>query len=243
MKSAVDLDDVGTWPPDVRRLAEHWGAMLDGTTRFACDLALPDTVQESFMALIGDGPLRAYHSARLLDEEAQAIRRRGLIPLSEDLVTSRVRAACASGHLMAAERDALLSDSAFASGSTTGRPGQVCAVAGRCIFDDEPEAVELLLRLWGGEAIYRAHESTVLGERLRSLGKPSIVVVNLRLAACSRFPFSAPSIAKLFVGRLLHLPETYGDVHYYGPVTPRNIVDIWQPGHHEYDRHHHLPHN
>ncbi len=149
MQPAVDLDDVGTWPPAIRAFTEHWAAAQDGTTRFACDLALPETVQESFMTLIGAWPLRAYHSARLLDEEAEAIRHHGLIPLSEGLVTSRIHTACASGHLSAAERDALLSGSVFASANTAGRPGQVCAVAGRNIFDDDPEAVDLLLRLWG----------------------------------------------------------------------------------------------
>jgi hypothetical protein len=28
-----------------------------------------------------------------------------------------------------------------------------------------------------------------------------------------------------------------GDVHCYGPVTQEDIVDIWQPGHRDYDRH------
>ena len=57
----------------------------------------------------------------------------------------------------------------FASDSA-GRSGQVYAVVGRTIFDDDPTAVDLLLGLWGGEAIYWAHERTVLAGRLRTLG-------------------------------------------------------------------------
>jgi hypothetical protein len=204
-------------------------------------LALPDHAEESFRSLIDHWPVRVYHSARLLDEEVWAIRHHGLFSLSEDLVTSRIRSACASGHLSTAERDALLSSSVFASGNITGRYGQVCAVAGRRIFDDDPPAIELLLCLWGGEAIYWAHESTALGERLRDLGKPAVVVVNLNFATSSRPPFFAPMLAKLFVGKILRLNRSYGDVYYYGSVMPQDIVDIWQPGHREYDRHHRLP--
>jgi hypothetical protein len=97
-------------------------------------------------------------------------------------MTSRVRNAYASGHLTATELDALILGNVFASGNAAARPGQVCAVAGRAIFDDDPAAVDLLLGLWGGEAVYWAtHESTALAARLRTLGKPSTVVVNLRL--------------------------------------------------------------
>jgi hypothetical protein len=53
----------------------------------------------------------------------------------------------------------------------------------------------------------------------------------------SRAPFFAPSLSRLFVGRLLQLPETYGDVHCYGPVRREDIVDVWQPGHRDYDCH------
>jgi hypothetical protein len=79
------------------------------------------------------------------------------------------------------------------------------------------------------------------GARLRVLGKPSIVVVNLRLTGNSRPQFFAPSLENLFVRRLLQLPETYGDVHHYSPVWPEDITDIWQPGHCDYDRHPLLP--
>jgi len=241
MQPAVDLDGIATWPPAVRDFAEHWATALDGTTRVACDLALSETAQDSFATLIGDRLIRAYHSTRLLEEEATAIRSQGLIPLTEELVTSRVQAAYASGHLTAAERDVFLSDSIFASGNAAGRRGQVCAVVGRTVFDEDPEAVDLLLRMWGGEAIYWAHERTALAGRLRALGKPSIVVINLHLTGHSQHPLFAPPLSKLFVGRLLQMPETHGDAHYYGRVRSEEIMDIWQPGHHEYDRHHRIP--
>jgi len=233
--AAVDIDDVGTWPPRIRAFCKNWASVLQDT-RFITDLKLPDGEEASFETMIGHLPLRAFHCTRLMDEEAEAIRRQGLVPLSERLVASRIRRAYVSGHLTAAERDTLTSGTVFASGNAAGRPGQVCAVMGRTIFSEDPAAVDLMLGLWGGEAIYWAHESTALAARLRTLGKPSIVVINLRMAGSSRVPFFAPSPAKLFVGHLLQLPGAYGDVHYYGPVRREDIVDIWQPGHRDYDR-------
>jgi hypothetical protein len=109
MHSALDLDDTGSWPPAIRAFAERWATALDGSTRFTRDLAVPDATEESFKVLIGEQPVRAYHCTRLLDGEAAAIRRTGLLPLSEDSVIRRVQAAYASGHLTAAERDVLLS--------------------------------------------------------------------------------------------------------------------------------------
>jgi hypothetical protein len=236
MELVVDLDDVNTWPPDIRTFAEKWALTLQGTTR-VLDLDLPNVEHASFMTMICQRPLRAFHSTRLLDEEAAAIRRQGLHPLSEELVTSRVRNAYAAGHLTATERNALLLGNVFASGNAAGRSGQVSTVVGRTIFDDEPSAVDFLLGMWGGEAVYWAHESTALADRLRMLGKPSIVVVSLRLSGYSRAPFFAPSPAKLFVGRLLELPDAYGEVHCFGPIRQEDVVEIWQPGHGDYDRH------
>lgn len=76
MQPAVDLDGIATWPSAVTGFAERWAAALDGTTHVACDLALPEAAQDSFLALIGDRPVRAYHSTRLLEEEAVAVRSR-----------------------------------------------------------------------------------------------------------------------------------------------------------------------
>ncbi len=126
----MDLDDARTWPPAVLDFAEHWGAVLDGATGHPCDLAVP-AAQESFMALIGDQPLRAYHSTRLLDEETADIQRGGLVPLTDELVASRIRRARLAGYLTDAEGDTLLAKSALAPGGSEGqRRGQVCAVPG-----------------------------------------------------------------------------------------------------------------
>jgi hypothetical protein len=111
-----------------------------------------------------------------------------------------------------AERDALLSGSIFASGNVARRRGQVCAVVGRTVFDEEPGAVDLLLRMWGGEAIYWAHERAALAERIRALGKPSIVVINLRLTGHSQHtrPFSSAFEALRRATRAVNTTGTIG---------------------------------
>jgi len=148
MQPAVDLDGIATWPPAVRDFAEHWATALDGT-RVACDLVLSETAQDSFVTLIGDRPIRAYHSTRLLEEEATAIRSQGLIPLAEELVISRVLAAHASCHLTAAERDAILSESIFAYGKVPGAEGRYAPLL------DAPSS-KTILRLWTSCSAYGA---------------------------------------------------------------------------------------
>ena len=196
----MDLDDARTWPPAVRGFAEHWAGILIGSVCDASDLAVPPADRETFTTLIGDEPFRVYHCTRMLDEETADIRRDGMAPLSRALVTSRIQLACAAGYLTTSEASALLSGSAIESAGTGERLGQVCAVAGRGIFDDDPVAVELLLSLWGGEAIYWAHERSRLGMRLRLLGRPSIVVLDIQLAAGSRRPSIFPDLSCLSSG-------------------------------------------
>ena len=49
------------------------------------------------------------------------------------------------------------------------------------------------------------------------------------------------AVINVFVGRLLDVEANYADVHYFTEVPPENVVEIWQPGHPEYDRHAELP--
>lgn len=156
---------------------------------------------------------------------------------------SRIRLARGDGHLTGSERDCLLENSLFARRGTDGRRGQVCAIVGRAQFDDDPTSVDLLLSTWGGEATYWMRLNKPALQRLRLLGKPSLVVVRLHLAALSAPPRFGPPLARLFVGRLLEFPETHGDVFYRESVKPHDIEAIWQPGDQEYDRHSQLPHN
>ncbi len=236
----VHLDGQRTWPAAVREFAEHWAGELGGSSECAGDLRFPERALAEFTALIRSSPVRAYHCTRLLDEEAADIRSGGLRPLTVDLVEARIRAACAGGWLTLDEGEALLSGNAVDCDRGQ-RFGQVCAVAGRSLLDEDPGAVEMLLSTWGGEVIYRAHERTALGARLRSMGTPAIVAVNLRLRAHSRAPRFWPPLACLFTGRLLGLPDTWGDVFFYGPVAAADVAAIWQPGDREYDRHARLP--
>jgi hypothetical protein len=239
MQPAVDLDDRRSWPAAIQDFARHWAAELHGSTRSASDLNIPPAAGDAFMQLIEGWPIRAYHCTRLRDDEAAAILQQGLTPLSGQLITSRIRDAAED--LAPADRAALLADNAVARGDMTRRLGQVCAMVGRTAFDTNPGDVDRLLRLWGGEAIYRYHDRGPLARQLQALGTPSIVVVSIRLTGGGRLPYVTPSLPQLFTGRLMELPGTFGEIHYYGPVGPQHIAGIWQPGDDAYDRHRRLP--
>lgn len=76
---------------------------------------------------------------------------------------------------------------------------------------------------------------------LSCLGHPAIVVVALDIAAVGGEAYMAPGLAKLFVGKKLGLPDASGEIYVREDIPGVDIVDIWQPGHFEYDLHGDLP--
>lgn len=46
-----------------------------------------------------------------------------------------------------------------------------------------------------------------------------------------------PALNKMFVATLLGLGDRTADVFFRAPIPSSMILDIWQPGHVEYDRH------
>jgi hypothetical protein len=215
---------------------------LRGTTEITSDLEIGLDGDTSFRDALAGHPLRAYHCTRLLDHETQDIRERGLRLLDNDLAASRLDGALASGAISPEEHDHLLANTVFAHRNSSGRLAQVCAVAGRDAFDEHVRGVWPLLSTWGGEAIYWAHDRKPMKERLARIGVPTIVVLDLDLDAPtpSRHLFF-PDLEKVFVGVVLGLEGHSCDVFYHLGVPPTSIVDIWQPGHSEYDRHPELP--
>jgi hypothetical protein len=126
-------------------------------------------------------------------------------------------------------------------GGADDRRGQVCFVLSRGLFDYNPGGFGYLLTEWGGELITMSGGGSSVRPRLREIGAPSIVVVALDLSHRWRVHASYPSLEKLFIGKRLGLEDAGSDVHYRAAVTGESILDIWQPGDPEYDRHSGLP--
>lgn len=239
----IDVDDVTTWPCDVRAWVDSRATKLRGSTTYTNDLRMDD--EDQLLAVVGSRLVRVCHCTRLLDREREVIRAQGLLPLSAELVDNRIRHAQENDEITEDERQAFASGHQFADLACHSRirftEGQVCFISSKQMFDRSPSNCEPLLSTWGGEAIYFPLKARH-GERLRSLGRPSIVVatIDFSVAPADRHR-CYPSLAKCMVGKRLRLEDSYGDVHYRAPVPAEHIEAIWQPGDREYDRYHKLP--
>ena len=125
----------------------------------------------------------------------------------------------------------------FATGYDGIREGQVCAAAGLTAFDEDWRGIWPLLARWGGEAIYH-HADAENRARLRTIGSPAIVVLDLPLTE-SWLMF--PSLANMLAGHFGAFSSPGADVVYQSDVPASAVVDVWQPGRPEYDRFVNLP--
>ncbi len=235
--TTIDVDRPETWPHATREWAAGHAVAVAGTTRYTCDLAL-DECEEEFRATFGGGALIAYHCTRLLSHEVEAIREQGLRLLDESLVRERIEAARSQGALSPEVQDRAERGNIYAIGNLAGREAQICFVLGRTIFDDAHGCVPLLAH-WGGEAMRGSPQASPL---LATIGVPTIVVARLDFSSSAPRATARPGLAKMFVGRILGTELCVADVFYRDPVPAGDLLDIWQPGHPEYDQYPRLPH-
>lgn len=236
----IDLDDQSTWPTGVIERIENLARQLRGSTEFTVDLRVPPNAEEEILSLLEGHKLLAFHATRLLEHEISEIRSVGLRRLSRNLVEERISGAFTRGLLSEGERDRCRIRNVFAIDNVIGREGQVCLVLGRQTLDEEAHGLSPFLGGWGGEAMngWPGPDEDPL---LQRLGKPALVVAALYLDAEERRPFTAPSLAKVFLGTRLGLRDAGCEVHNFADIPADDIIDIWQPGHPEYDRHRQLP--
>lgn len=227
--ASIEVHNRSTWPASLVATVTGRGFAEDDTFR-------ADGIRE----LLRGARIRAYHCTRLLPHEGALIRQQGLRPLTETLVTDRIRQAHDAGAFDAVLRDALLASHVFAFQGgrySECREDQVCFVVSRAHFDSSPDSCAPLLSRWGGEGIYWAAEEQAA--RLAALGRPSIVVADLNFDVPGKhlmFPTLLSVLREAAAGK-----DRSADVFYRAPVPPECIVAIWQPGDAEYDAHPRLP--
>ena len=229
-----------TWPKALLRKASAWAEEYRHTTEYVSDLELPEE-EDAFRAMCDGNQLLAYHATKLLPHEVLSVRLEGLHAASQKLVTYRLRRALEAGSIDQSLHDSLADGNLYAENDFRGRDAQVCLVLSRRPFDREPRGFRSLLAEWGGELITMARGGSQFREQLRKIGVPSVVVVSVDMSVSHRVHASYPPLHKLFVGRLLELDDLGADVHYRQPVEAGQVLDVWQPGHPEYDRHPALP--
>jgi hypothetical protein len=237
----VEVDDPSTWPPRLLEYADAWANRLRGTTKDNGDLKLPFDDETVVAEMLAGRRLQVLHCTRLLDSEVDDILTAGLAPLSRELLYRKLDAAAAVGALTPAERHLYGTTHVYAQEAPGHRDGLVCFVVGRSMLDRDFDGLERFLTMWGGEATYWAHDRNDTAARLRELGRPAVMDVALDVTAPGRDPFFTPGLHKLFVGARIGLEDAAGEGHIAGPVRRDEVVDVWQPGHPEYDRHTQLP--
>jgi hypothetical protein len=246
MPSVVDVDEPATWPAPIAEWVDEWAERRRGSTEYTCDLRLHDQEAE-FLDLFDGYLVRTYHCTRLLNHERTMILEQGLRPLSAELVMERIHRAHEAGAISDAERATYESGHQFVAKGWEERvrctEKQVCLLISREIFDHMAHGCEPLLSTWGGEAIYFPIEANKEhSERLRLIGRPSIVVSDLDLSVnvYGKHHISA-GLSVAFVGKKLDLLAQGVEIFYKAPVPAENIAAIWHPGDPGYDRHKKLP--
>jgi hypothetical protein len=191
----LHLDRPNEWPDalkatlaDVRPAMRAWE--LDLPAKNAADF-------DRAMATLGNAlrlySIRGWHCTRLTDDEAAHVKVSGLAPLSVDLIERRIAAQVQRGVLPAVVGDALR---AAHQGHASNRAGMVWF----CFFPPREAGeggIHRLLRHWGGEAMYWAHESdATVASVLRGLGTPCIVEADVPVAWLSDMFTTAMSVVR-----------------------------------------------
>lgn len=204
MSALLNLDNPAEWPDalkstleDVRPLMRAWELDLPSKSAGAFDFA---------MAALGSALLpysiRGWHCTRLTDDEVEEVEAGGLEPLSAELIERRILVQVRRGTVPAIVGERL---SAGHQGSKPNRAGMIWF----CFFPPYEEGeggIHRLLRHWGGEAVYWAHESDVdIAPALRQLGSPCIVEADVPVAWLSDTISVAMSVARR---DLIHHGET-----------------------------------
>ncbi|MET8248684.1 hypothetical protein ABZV31_32440 [Streptomyces sp. NPDC005202] len=238
-RPVVDVDNPATWP---RPLADLIYKIADETEldepELYVDLELEDR-KAQILDLLGGHLLRAQHCTRLLDHEADAIRAHGLRPLDAALVDDRLNQAHERGYLTDAEREVLRSQSMVVPGRQrmSNREGQVCLTLSAEATSHDINGAWRLLSFWGGEAIYWQHcdEPDGIAQRLRRLGRPTLVTAYVDLASPGRH-LVFKSVVHTFVGKAIGYAPANADVLYRNAIPPQHIESIAFPGNPAYDR-------
>lgn len=232
LDSLVDVDDPSTWPTKARSLAETVADRFDDPDDSLLD-GIAFEEERLCRELVAEAQLRAYHCTRLLDHEVAMIRETGLRVLTRDLIAARLDAARLAGAISAEEAEHLKTENFLKDPlGPISREHLLHLFLGRKALDTEA-SLNHFLEEWGGEVISFWHERTPYRERLSLLGSPAVVVAAIDLQGDSDVAIY-PGLLQCLVARLLER-EGGASVVCKHPVT--RILDIWQPGHGDYDRH------
>jgi hypothetical protein len=208
MNTLIDVWDTGTFDPDLHsKLRASEQLVRDYLTtdrrlfdeREASDHRMPHATNpygSEYMAFAEEigrdmesRTIRAWHYARLVDDEVRIIRENGIYPGTLDTLRQRLDAQAAAGLFTAADAEALYAASpCHHREQQPGRLGKFWLVSDPVRTDDG--GVKLLLENWGGESTYFWLEDERLKELVAKIGRPRILEVAVPIAK-TRHAYSA----------------------------------------------------
>jgi hypothetical protein len=248
-KRVVDLDDLESWPNEIRAeldrnldsliaerraerkydlSADRWfkPAPPMPFTERACDLILKRMETER---------LRVFHATRLLDFDE--VRRDGLRPLVLQERVSRLRDLAKRGRLNGISDgvDELIAGVDLSDKYFTIREMRVWATPRRRYLHDG--GCDVFFEHWGGEAVQRLARmaSPELEAAIKQIGAPAVVIANIpAIGVCegstSRMPPTMVELALQASGRI-NVSIGAWDVRTKQPFPPEWIENIVPPDH------------
>jgi hypothetical protein len=223
---ALIVDDESTWPTDLRELfASNLGTLRafeveedriqDLKYKKGWETRWPppnphrqvhDLVIDRATELASNLFFAAYHCTRLHAEEADAILRSGMVPLSWEHFEQRLRARTDAGDIPAALGATLRAQNYVNDVDSGWRLNRTCFVlssgtAERCL--DYESGIDHFFRFWGGESLYKQHmDHETIAPLLRSVGAARIVEVALRIEQLSEYPSLGERLLNGFLNKL-----------------------------------------
>lgn len=235
MSEVLFLDEPDSWPHQVSQQIAELADTATGPSDFSDDMDCDQDKAASVDRLLGSYSMQVYHASRLLPHEVDYIRRHGMQPTTPRSIERRIDDAYRHGALTEDEYEFVSAHHMHATDEHTRRGrrlDQICFMSSRQTLTDDPEAANPLLKHWGGEVIYYSANLTSY-QPLRKMGTPSIIVAQLPIR---NFPTRMiMHISERLAASHLGIGGSDFSLFYEHPVTPAQIVDVWQPGMPEYD--------
>lgn len=245
----IDVWNVATFDPALRGMLEQKTALIRDylTTsrrqfleREASDHRMPHSENPhaadyvAFTEEVGRDmerrTIRAWHYARLTDDEVRGIREGGIYPGTLDSFRQRLNAQVGAGSISAAEADKLYHS------SPCHNPEQQPGRLGKFWLVSEPvspkdDGVKPLLESWGGESTYFWLKDERLKARLRKIGRSRIVEVAVPLAKTRHSYSAGRAVIGAFSRTLGCRPDREGfDLYTLEPLAPPSILAVHTEG-------------
>jgi len=235
-KGLIHPDRIDSWPSWLIGWAESSAVKYrDGRCEiqnFGIDLRSEDEFRAMFQGQL----VVANHFSCLFDHEVEDVKVNGLKRLTKDMLFRKIQDAHELNLFNEEHRKLFERCNVISSGESDHREGQICLVIGTGGLNDDVGAVYWLLTLWGGEALSMSNRSYGMKEILSNYGRPAIVVAAIDVSAPHRTNPAYSSISSTFLRIYLEQGALSDFFVRTEDLSGTSILDVWQPGHLEYDK-------